>query len=67
MTIATLKDAVLRDMAGTLNNAQLKRLELSLSLRLAVAMGDAELQKPTERPDAETLLAKFMATKRLEG
>ena len=67
MTIATLKDAVLRDMAGTLNNAQLKRLELSLSLRLAVAMGDAELQKLTERPDAEVLLAKFLAAKRLEG
>lgn len=29
MSIASLKDAVLRDMAGTLNNAQLKRLELS--------------------------------------
>ena len=67
MMISNLKDAVLRDIAGMLNNSQLKRLELSLSLRLAVAIADEELKWLIKAPNAEALLAKFFAAKRVEG
>lgn len=67
MKISNLKDAVLRDIAGMVNNSQLKRLELSLSLRLAVVIADEELKRPIKTPNAEALLAKFFTVKQVEG